>query len=294
MHHGSGPRHTSLLDPEFPQKLARYASLVAERYPWLDAYTPVNEPNTTARFSGMYGVWYPHHLSRTSYLRALLNQMKGTVLSMEAIRRVRRDAQLVQTDDVGRVCGTEELRGTWELLNERQWLTFDLLCGMVDRQHPVFAYMLGAGVNERRDSLVSRTIRVRPNRDRRELLRRPATVISIIAWSFIPRTAGPQRAGSWTLKLCVCVVKALPALSSLLSEAWRRYGIPVAITEVHLGCCVDEQIRWVAELWHAAQRTRQEGVDCRAVTDVGVAGFVLLEPTGHAREWPLRARASSI
>src|SRR5947209_2361225 len=72
VHHGSGPTHTSLLDPEFPEKLATYAGKVAERYPWLDAYTPVNEPNTTARFSGLYGVWYPHHFSRESYLRALL------------------------------------------------------------------------------------------------------------------------------------------------------------------------------------------------------------------------------
>ena len=26
------------------------------RYPWIDAYTPVNEPLTTARFSGLYGI----------------------------------------------------------------------------------------------------------------------------------------------------------------------------------------------------------------------------------------------
>ena len=60
LHHGSGPRHTSLLDPDFPSKLAAFARAVAERYPWVDAYTPVNEPLTTARFSGLYGVWYPH------------------------------------------------------------------------------------------------------------------------------------------------------------------------------------------------------------------------------------------
>ena len=35
VHHGSGPRYTSLLDPAFPQLLARYAERVAERYPWL-------------------------------------------------------------------------------------------------------------------------------------------------------------------------------------------------------------------------------------------------------------------
>ena len=60
VHHGSGPRHTSLVDPAFPTGLAAFARRVAERYPWVDAYTPVNEPLTTARFSGLYGHWYPH------------------------------------------------------------------------------------------------------------------------------------------------------------------------------------------------------------------------------------------
>jgi dTDP-4-dehydrorhamnose reductase len=60
VHHGSGPPHTSLVDPRFAEDLARYARAVAERYPWLEWYTPVNEPLTTARFSALYGVWYPH------------------------------------------------------------------------------------------------------------------------------------------------------------------------------------------------------------------------------------------
>jgi dTDP-4-dehydrorhamnose reductase len=76
--------------------------------------------NHAARFSGMYGVWYPHHRSRASFLRALVNQLKGTVLSMEAIRCIQPEARLVQTDDVGRVSGTDMLRSTWELLNLRQ------------------------------------------------------------------------------------------------------------------------------------------------------------------------------
>ena len=60
VHHGSGPPGTHLLAPNFAPDLARYAGAVARRYPALNAYTPVNEPTTTARFSGLYGVWYPH------------------------------------------------------------------------------------------------------------------------------------------------------------------------------------------------------------------------------------------
>ena len=73
LHHGSGPRHTSLLDPDFPAKLAAYARAVAERYPWVQAWTPVNEPVTTARFSGLYGLWYPHRADDRGFVRALMN-----------------------------------------------------------------------------------------------------------------------------------------------------------------------------------------------------------------------------
>src|SRR5687768_9218887 len=60
VHHGSGPFGTSLLDDGFAEGLAAFARTVAERYPWVRLYTPVNEPLTTARFSALYGVWHPH------------------------------------------------------------------------------------------------------------------------------------------------------------------------------------------------------------------------------------------
>ena len=57
VHHGSGPAFTNMLDPQFPELLASYARKVAEQFPWIEYYTPVNEPLTTARFSGLYGLW---------------------------------------------------------------------------------------------------------------------------------------------------------------------------------------------------------------------------------------------
>jgi beta-glucosidase/6-phospho-beta-glucosidase/beta-galactosidase len=45
VHHGSGPRHTSLIDPGFAEQLAEFAGAVAQRYHWVHHYTPVNEPH---------------------------------------------------------------------------------------------------------------------------------------------------------------------------------------------------------------------------------------------------------
>src|SRR5437868_211958 len=87
LHHGSGPAFTDLSQPGFAADLASYAGQVAARYPWIDYYTPVNEPLTTARFSGLYGAWYPHGRDTPGFITMLLNQVKGVVYSMKAIRQ---------------------------------------------------------------------------------------------------------------------------------------------------------------------------------------------------------------
>ena len=49
-------------------------------------------------------------------------------------------------------------------------------------------------------------------------------------------------------------------------EAWDRYRLPIAITEVHAGCTREEQMRWLMDAWTAAGRARRDGADVRAVT----------------------------
>jgi dTDP-4-dehydrorhamnose reductase len=148
VHHGSGPRHTSLVDPSFPDKLAEYAGAVARRYPWVEYYTPVNEPLTTARFSGLAGVWYPHGSDEATFVRALINQCRAIVLSMRAIREVNPGAKLVQTDDLSKTYGTPEMEEISNFFNDRRWLAWDLLCGMVDQHHALWGYLLEAQATE--------------------------------------------------------------------------------------------------------------------------------------------------
>jgi dTDP-4-dehydrorhamnose reductase len=59
---------------------------------------------------------------------------------------------------------------------------------------------------------------------------------------------------------------------TLLSEVWERYQLPIAVTEVHLGCTREEQLRWVKEIWDAAQQLRNDGVDIRAITAWSLLG----------------------
>jgi dTDP-4-dehydrorhamnose reductase len=60
-----------------------------------------------------------------------------------------------------------------------------------------------------------------------------------------------------------------------LREAWRRYpGYPLAVTEAHIGCTVDEQVRWLDECWQAVATLRAEGAPIQAVTAWALFGAV--------------------
>ena len=146
VHHGSGPANTSLLDDGFVTGLAAFAAAVAQRYPGIEYYTPVNEPLTTARFSGLYGFWYPHGKDDQTFLRALLVQCRATVLSMRAIRAINPKAKLVQTDDLGKTTGTPAMAKLAEFYNHRRWLGWDLLCGMVGPEHALWKYLIRNGI----------------------------------------------------------------------------------------------------------------------------------------------------
>lgn len=272
VHHGSGPAHTSLIDDEgFALGLAQHAARTAERYPWIEAWTPVNEPVTTARFSCLYGHWYPHLREDRAFWQALLNQIDATRLAMRAIRRVTPQAQLIQTDDLGRTFATADVRGQAAFNNLRRWAGWDLLCGRVTRLHPLFDYLRPYGFEDRLLAIADDPC--------------PPDVIGLNHYLTSDRfldhrvgrypghLAGRASGNDYVDTEAVRVLDpAPPGLAGVIREAWDRYGIPVAVTEVHNGCTREEQLRWLAEAWDTAVRLRADGVDIRAITAWALLG----------------------
>ncbi len=269
VHHGSGPRHTSLVDPAFPDGLARFAGVVAQRYPWVEDYTPVNEPLTTARFSGLYGHWYPHGRDDGTFARALVVQCRAVALAMAmaVIRTVTPGAWLVQTEDLGKTFSTPRLsyQADWE--NERRWLSLDLLCGRVGPDHPLWGYLRGAGGIAAAEL---EWFRARPC---------PPDLLGINYYPTSERYLDEnlERYPSWTHggngRHAYADVEALRVCSPRLvghrprlREAWERYRLPIAVTEAHILCTREEQMRWLAEAWEAATGLRREGADIPALT----------------------------
>lgn len=274
VHHGSGPIDTSLVDPQFADKLADYAGAVAARYPWVDYYTPINEPLTTARFSGLYGLWYPHGRDPATFKDCLFNECRGVVMAMRAIREVNPHAKLVQTDDLGKTYSTPLLAYQAEFNNELRWLAWDLLCGMVDERHFMWEWLI-----EHCAATPDEILWFKANPC-------PPDIIGvnhyITSERFLDEDADryPEHHRGGNHRHRYADVEAARVLSQptggvrpLLMETWERYGIPIAVTEAHIDARREDQLRWLAEIWRGAEDARAQGADVRAVTVWGMLGL---------------------
>lgn len=285
LHHGSGPRYTSLVDPGFRALFAAHARAVAERYPWVDDWTPVNEPLTTARFSALYGHWYPHLTDERAFWNALLNQIEATRLAMQAIREVNPRARLIQTEDLGQTWSTAPLAEQAAFENHRRWLTWDLLCGRVTPEHPFWPRLARFGMTARLKAIAEHPC--------------PPDIIGVNHYLTSERFLdhrlelypAERHGGNDFMRYAdveaMRVMSPGPAgLEGLLEQAWDRYGLPLAVTESHNGCTREEQMRWTWEGWRAALSLGERGVDVRAVTAWALLGCydwnsLLTRPDNH-------------
>jgi dTDP-4-dehydrorhamnose reductase len=272
LHHGSGPLWTNLLEPDFPGRFADYALAVAKRFPWVDAYTPVNEPLTTARFSALYGHWYPHRKDDESFSIALANQVEGTIRAMEAIRSIQPRAILVQTEDMGKVFSTPLLKYQADFENERRWLTFDLLNGRFTESHPLWKFIV------RTDVMRSRCDYIYEHAHAPDIY---GINYYVTSERFLDENLDNHRVETYGGNgfhsyADIEAVRARPegmmGLGPILRETWARYGGPLAVTEAHLGCTREEQLRWLMDVWHTGLDLTQQGINLRAVTAWALLG----------------------
>lgn len=272
VHHGSGPAFTNLQDPEFPYLLAAYAKQVALQFPWINYYTPVNEPLTTARFSGLYGIWYPHKKSAKAFVQMLLNELKGTVLSMQEIRKINPSAQLIQTEDLGKTYSTDKLKYQADYENERRWLTFDILCGRFTKEHKLWKHFLDLGINVNELDFFINNPCV-PEVFGFNYYLTSERFLDERLYLYPQHTHGGNERHKYADVEAVRVeMEEETGIEILVKEAWERYRQPIAITEVHLHSHREEQLRWFKYVWDSATKLKNEGIDLEAVTTWAVLG----------------------
>jgi beta-glucosidase/6-phospho-beta-glucosidase/beta-galactosidase len=125
-------------NPDFPPHFAEYAGAFAQRYPWVELFTPVNEIRIACEFSALMGFWNEQEAGDRAYVTALKTTARANILAEEAILDVRPHAVFVQSEATGYFHAERPaaLQRT-HFLNQRRFISLDLCYG-----HEVSASML--------------------------------------------------------------------------------------------------------------------------------------------------------
>jgi len=274
VHHGSGPRYVNFFDGSFENGLAAYAREVATKFPWIEYYTPVNEPLTTARFCGLYGHWYPHMKTYHPFFKILLSECKATVLAMKAIREINPEAKLIQTEDLGKCHSTPLLKYQADFENERRWLSYELLCGTLTPDKVMYQFMVKKGILEE-DLNWFLENPCKPHVAGFNYYLTSERYLDEDMSKYPEEFHGGNQLHAYS---DIHTVHASPegegcGPAALLKEAWERLQIPLAITECHLHSTREDQIRWFHQMWETVNKIKEEGVDIRAITAWAIFGL---------------------
>jgi beta-glucosidase/6-phospho-beta-glucosidase/beta-galactosidase len=85
-------------NPELPLHFADYCGAVAERYPWVRYYTPVNEIYVSARISGRDGLWNEQLKTNKGFVTALKHLVAASILGTQRIAQQRPDLIVIQSE----------------------------------------------------------------------------------------------------------------------------------------------------------------------------------------------------
>ncbi|PQV63508.1 glycosyl hydrolase family 1 [Abditibacterium utsteinense] len=133
-------------NPDFPSFFAEYARDFAQRFPWVQLYTPVNEMFICAAFSASYGWWNEQLSDDRSFVTALKHIVKANVLAMQEILKVRPDAIFIQSESSEYFHAEKPAAiKPAEVLNSKRFLSLDLNYGRrVDSE--MYEYLLDNGM----------------------------------------------------------------------------------------------------------------------------------------------------
>ena len=252
-HSGMPDDIRAVADPRLVRRFETYARSVAERYPWIRYYTPVNEPLILAIFSGALGLWNERKRDERALVAALDSAVACAVRGMEVIRERRSDALFIQSDTCeGYMAADAALEPRAAFLNERRFVAFDLTYGR--RPSPSVVDWLSAnGMGEERlawfaehGSSASCITGNDYYRGSEWLVTGPRSV----------RRAGRRRRG----------------YAALAAEYHARYGLPFMLSETNIGGALAP--RWLAEVWNDAMSLRASGAPIRGFTWYGFVDHV--------------------
>lgn len=133
-------------NPDFPALFAGYARAFAERFPWVQLYTPINEMSICALFSAKYGWWNEQLTTDRGFVNATKYIVRANLLAMREILQVRADALFVQSESSEYFhAECPDAIGPAEIKNAHRFLSLDLNYGRrVDSN--MYEYLMDNGM----------------------------------------------------------------------------------------------------------------------------------------------------
>jgi len=232
------------LNRRYPQAVAEYAYQLAQRYgDRLTAWTPLNEPQWTARLCGEMGTWPPALSGDDGYLQVMTSICRGIVLSQQAIQAASPAAAFVHVEasfryDVEAGADPADTR----LLSERRFLGGDLLAGNVDGAHPLSEYLGRHGVTDA-DLQWFRDNPARPD---------------ILGLNYYPMWSTMAYRVGAGVTVAAERDDGAAGLLDVLRTASSRYGVPVMLTETSFEGPLEAQLAWLQESVSTVQALRSE------------------------------------
>ncbi len=229
-------------NPDFPSLFAGYAKAFAQRYPWIQLYTPVNEMYICALFSAKYGWWNEQLTGDASFVTALKHIVKANVLAMHAILEVRPDAIFIQSEssEYYHAANPQAIKPA-EIKNSKRFLSFDLNYGLrVDSE--MYEYLMDNGMTREEYNFF-----VNNNLKHYCIM---GNDYYITNEHQVEKDGSTEPSGE------------IFGYHVITMQYYNRYSIPVMHTETNLnqGPKGDESVKWLRKEWANVLCVRNSGV----------------------------------
>jgi len=229
-------------NPDLPGLFAGYARAFAERFPWVQFYTPVNEMFICAVFSAKTGWWNEQLRSDRAFVTALKHIVAANVLASRAILDVRPDAIFIQSESAEyfHALSPDALRLA-ETMNAHRFLSLDLNYG-----HPVdassYQYLLDNGMT----------------REEYEFFQHSELRHHCIMGNDYYATNEHSVSAEGKVRPSGEIF----GFDEIARQYHGRYKIPVMHTETNFdqGVGGDEAVRWLRKQWANVMRIRNDGI----------------------------------
>ncbi len=234
------------LAADFPQRMADYATRVAERYHGrIRLYTPLNEPRVTAWYCGKLGWWPPYQRGWKGFVAVMRQVCRGICLSMEALRAVDPLIVPMHVDATDLYLSQDPLLAT-EVARRQElvFLALDLVAGRVGESHPLRAWLADCGLGD--DDLA--------------WFRAHAGDLPAIGLNLYPmftRKVLTRGAGGLRMRMPYASADLIGDLGRLYH---RRYDCPLWISETASVGPVRRRKAWLDDSLTAVRDLRAEGV----------------------------------